>query len=64
MHDSFIFLSFVIACQESLEDRCAREAKEFTSAKNCPSKIEKNINIDSLTFERETRIGYYIITIL
>ena len=53
---------FLTACQESLEDRCAREAKEFTR-KNCPSKIEKNINIDSLTFERETHTLHYYYTL-
>ena len=56
------FSLFLIACQESLEDRCAREAKEFTR-KNCPSKIEKNINIDSLTFERETHTLHYYYTL-
>lgn len=56
------FVLFLTACQESLEDRCAREAKEFTR-KNCPSKIEKNINIDSLTFERETHTLHYYYTL-
>ena len=56
------FALFLSARQESLEDRCAREAKEFTR-KNCPSKIEKNINIDSLTFERETHTLHYYYTL-
>ena len=56
------FALFLTACQESLEERCAREAKEFTR-KNCPSKIEKNINIDSLTFERETHTLHYYYTL-
>ena len=56
------FALFLTACQESLEDRCAREAKEYTR-KNCPSKIEKNINIDSLTFERETHTLHYYYTL-
>ena len=56
------FALFLTACQESLEDRCAREAKEFTR-KNCPSKIDKNINIDSLTFERETHTLHYYYTL-
>ena len=46
------------ACQESLEDRCAREAKAYT-AKNCPAKMEENIVIDSLTFERATHTLHY-----
>ena len=46
------------ACQESLEDKCAREAKAYT-AKNCPAKMEENIIMDSLTFERETHTLHY-----
>ena len=41
------------ACQESLEDRCAREAKEFTE-KNCPRAVDKEIVLDSMTFENAT----------
>ena len=41
---------FMVSCQESLEDRCAREAKEYTD-KNCPAKMDTNIIMDSLTFE-------------
>ena len=46
------------ACQESLEDRCAREAKEYTR-KNCPAKMDNNIILDSLTFEQETHTLHY-----
>ena len=56
------FALFLMACQESLEDRCAREAQEFTR-KNCPSKLDKNINIDSLTFERATHTLHYYYTL-
>ena len=31
------------ACQESLEDRCEREAKDYT-AKHCPTLVAKNIS--------------------
>ena len=55
----FAFLALLfVACQESLEDRCAREAKAYT-AKNCPSKIEENIILDSLTFEKATHTLHY-----
>ena len=47
-----------VACQESLEDRCAREAKEYT-AKNCPAKMEENVILDSLTFERDSHTLHY-----
>ena len=46
------------ACQESLEDRCARETKEYTR-KNCPAKMDNNIILDSLTFERDTHTLHY-----
>ena len=49
---------FLTACQESLEDKCAREAKEYT-AKNCPAKMEENIILDSLTFEKATHTLHY-----
>lgn len=50
------------ACQESLEDRCAREAKKYTE-KNCPAKIEENVTIDSLIFERHTHTVHYYYTL-
>lgn len=47
------------ACQESLEERCAREAKEYT-AKHCPAQIAQDIVMDSMSFDRQTRtIGYH-----
>ena len=52
------FMLLLTACQESLEDRCARETKEYTR-KNCPAKIDNNIILDSLTFERETHTLHY-----
>ncbi len=50
------------ACQESLEDRCAREAKEFTE-KNCPRAIDKEIVLDSMTFEKATHTISYLYTL-
>ena len=51
-------MMLLTACQESLEDRCAREAKEYTR-KNCPAKMDNNSILDSLTFERETHTLHY-----
>lgn len=49
----------MIACQESLEKRAAREASEYTR-KNCPSAIKNNIRTDSLAFDEASRtIIYY-----
>ena len=51
-------LLLLTACQESLEDRCARETKEYTR-KNCPAKMDNNSILDSLIFERETHTLHY-----
>ena len=40
----------VTACQETLEERCEREAKEYTE-KHCPTPIAKDIVMDSMTFD-------------
>ena len=50
------------ACQESLEDRCAREAKEFTE-KNCPRAVDKEIILDSMAFEKATHTISYLYTL-
>ena len=46
------------ACQESLEDKCERDAKEYTR-KHCPTAIDNNTIIDSLTFDRSTHTIHY-----
>ena len=57
-------LALILAsCQESLEDRCEREAKEYT-AKQCPIRIDKTTRMDSLTFERETHTIHYYYTLM
>ena len=59
-----LLMSIVLltACQESLEDRCAREAKEFTE-KNCPRAVDKEIVLDSMTFEKATHTINYLYTL-
>ena len=54
---SAITLLFV-SCQESLEDRCAREAQEYTR-KNCPVRMDNTTTLDSMTFERTTHTLHY-----
>ena len=47
------------ACQESLEDKCARECVEFTKRK-CPSAVAQNMIVDSMTFDRASHtVQYY-----
>ena len=54
-----LFSAFLFSCQESLEDRCMREAKEFTE-KYCPSPIAKDIMQDSMVFDKSTHtLAYY-----
>lgn len=50
------------SCHESLEDKAAREAAEFTR-KNCPVAINENIVNDSIVYEKSTRTIHYYYTI-
>jgi ADP-ribose pyrophosphatase YjhB (NUDIX family) len=50
------------ACQETLEERCAREAKEY-SKKNCPAPIAKGVTIDSMSFDESTHTLIYSYTL-
>ena len=53
-----VFAGLFTACQESLEDRCAREARDYTR-KNCPIKLDNTTVLDSMTFERTTHTIHY-----
>ncbi len=57
-----VFLSLMTACQESLEDKCEREAMDYTR-RNCPMKMDNNSILDSLVFERATRTIHYYYTL-
>lgn len=55
----FAFLSIAItSCHENLDQRCTREAKEYTE-KYCPAPIAEGIMIDSMTFESKTHTLHY-----
>ncbi|MDO5447269.1 MAG: hypothetical protein Q4F34_05795 [Prevotellaceae bacterium] len=48
-----------MSCQESLPQRCAREAKTYTE-KNCPAKIAECITLDSIVFaEVDSTMQYF-----
>jgi len=49
------------ACQESMDERCARECKEYTE-KKCPALITEGVTIDSLIFTPESRTLTYCFT--
>lgn len=51
-----------LACQESLEDRCAREAKTYTE-KHCPVKVAPDIIFDSMAFDKSSHIITYAYTV-
>ena len=53
-----VIIGLFTACQESLEDRCAREAQEYTK-KKCPVKLDNNTTLDSMVFERQTHTLHY-----
>lgn len=50
------------SCQESLEDRAAREAREFTR-KNCPAKTSDVVTTDSLVFDEPTLTLHYCMSV-
>lgn len=50
------------SCQESLEDRAAREAEEYTK-KNCPVRISDEITTDSLVFNKQTLTLHYYLSL-
>ena len=41
------------ACQETLEERCSREARDFTR-KHCPMTVGNDVVMDSMTFDAAT----------
>lgn len=52
----------ITSCQESLNEKCARECQQYTQ-KNCPAQIDNHTIVDSLTFEPNTRTIHYYYTL-
>ena len=50
------------SCQESLEERCARECKEYTK-KKCPVLVTKDVYLDSLSFDPSDHLMAYYYTV-
>jgi len=48
-------------CQETMDERCARECKEYTETK-CPALIAEDVTIDSLIYTPESRTLTYYFT--
>ena len=57
-----VFASLVASCTESLEDKAAREAKEYTQ-KYCPTPYVNDSRTDSATFDKATKVYTYYITL-
>ena len=51
--------TFLLSCQESMENRAAREAREYTE-KHCPTPVAKDVVMDSMVFDKASHtLGYY-----
>lgn len=49
----------MVACQESLEQKAAKEASTYTR-KTCPIILNENVVMDSMTFDKDTHtFGYH-----
>ena len=59
---TIIAIAMLSACQETLEQRCQREAHTYTE-KNCPALIAKDVTIDSLTFDKQSHTLCYAYTL-
>ena len=55
-------LSLLASCTESLEDKAAREAKEYTE-KYCPTPYVNDSRTDSATFDKSTKTYVYYISL-
>ena len=56
------FVALLTSCTESLEDKAAREAKEYTE-KYCPTPFINDSRTDSATFDKTTRVYAYYVTL-
>ncbi len=55
-------LALAVSCTESLEDKAAREAKEYTE-KFCPTPFVNGGRTDSTVFDKSTRSYIYYMTL-
>jgi ADP-ribose pyrophosphatase YjhB (NUDIX family) len=56
------FIALLSACQETLEERCAREAITYTK-KNCPLQIDAYTVMDSMMFDASSHTIVYAYTL-
>ena len=58
----FVGILTFASCHENLEERAAREAKEYTE-KFCPTPVENFTRTDSIVFEKATKTYRYYCTL-
>ena len=54
----FVILAAITSCQENFDNRCQREAKEYTQ-RFCPQKMDKYITLDSTTYDKKIKTYCY-----
>lgn len=59
---SIMALAFMASCTESIEDKAAREAKEYTE-KVCPTPFVNEGRTDSATFDKASHTYIYYMTL-
>lgn len=57
-----MLITLLVSCSESIEDRAAREAKEYTE-KVCPTPFANDGRTDSTVFDKKTRTYIYYMTL-
>jgi len=57
-----LVVMMLTACQETMDERCMREAKEYTK-KHCPAFVSDGVTIDSLVYVPQTRTLTYYYTL-
>lgn len=51
--------ALLASCQETLEERAARESRDYTE-KHCPAPVAYQVTMDSMTFDKVSQtFGYY-----
>ena len=57
----FFFQIFLSSCQESLEDKAARQAKEYTE-RYCPTPVINYSRTDSVVFDKKRNVYIYYLS--
>ena len=57
----FFFPIFLSSCQESLEDKAARQAKEYTE-RYCPTPVINYSRTDSVVFDKKWNVYIYYLS--